>query len=68
MEPINNGTVILDSQNYGKEKLDSGGYLQVNNFWLWCRDVVTTATTQALYGPPDPFSGNGDLLDAIWYV
>ena len=33
----------------------------------WLRDSVTTATTDSVYGPQNPFKDK-DVVDAFWYV
>ena len=68
MDPISRGVPDIDPTNLGKERIKETGSVEIENFFLWCRDVMTLATTQALYGAQDPFAGRADLLDAIWLV
>lgn len=65
MDPISNLKPVLDADNAGKEKLISGG-IEVENFYLWCRDLMSYATTRALYGEHNPFAKNKALLNDIW--
>lgn len=65
MEGISCGRVIVDEFNHGKEMVVSEG-LEVENLFLWARDVMTVATTKALYGEHDPFSSNLSLIDDMW--
>jgi hypothetical protein len=66
MNPISAGKMVLDSQNAGKECIATDGTLEVDNFFLWVRDIMSLATTKSLYGDYDPFSQDKSLLDAIW--
>ncbi|KAI5455970.1 cytochrome P450 [Mariannaea sp. PMI_226] len=63
--PLSDGTAIADVNNSGSETLISGG-LQVDNLYLWCRDVMSLATTQALYGDGDPFIADPSLVETTW--
>ncbi|KAI8722714.1 hypothetical protein NCS52_00416000 [Fusarium sp. LHS14.1] len=65
MDPISFGTVRVDEVNSGREELVDGG-LRVENLYLWCRDVMTLATTKALYGDQDPFGPQPHLVDDLW--
>ncbi|KAL6361077.1 hypothetical protein LRP88_04539 [Fusarium phalaenopsidis] len=65
MDPISFGTVRVDEVNSGREELVDGG-LRVENLYLWCRDVMTLATTKALYGDHDPFGPQPHLVDDLW--
>ncbi|KAM6535894.1 hypothetical protein FALCPG4_005421 [Fusarium falciforme] len=65
MDPISCGTVRVDEVNSGREELVDGG-LRVENLYLWCRDVMTLATTKALYGDHDPFGPQPHLVDDLW--
>ncbi|CAM1501492.1 Fc.00g034760.m01.CDS01 [Cosmosporella sp. VM-42] len=65
MGPLSCGLATVDETNTGKEKVDLGG-LEVENLFLWCRDVMTLATTKALYGNHDPFNQDQSLVDMIW--
>ncbi|KAL0934528.1 uncharacterized protein CTRU02_211327 [Colletotrichum truncatum] len=40
--------------------------LEVSNSYLWVRNLMTLATTQALYGPDNPFRKDDSLLQEIW--
>jgi hypothetical protein len=66
INPIGAGKPVIDTQNAGKEHITTDGTLEVDNFWLWTRDVMSLATTKSLYGDHDPFSQDKSLLDAIW--
>ncbi|KAM0431294.1 hypothetical protein ACHAPT_005265 [Fusarium lateritium] len=39
---------------------------KVPNLFLWVRDLMTIATTEALYGPDNPIKGRPDLLEDLW--
>jgi len=66
IDPISNRKAIVDPENAGEEKLGKDGAFEVENLFLWCRDVMTLATTQALYGDHDPFVQNKSLIEASW--
>lgn len=36
--------------------------------YRWMRDIITTASAEAIYGPQNPFSADQGLVDALWYV
>ncbi|KAJ6439292.1 3-hydroxybutyryl dehydrogenase [Purpureocillium lavendulum] len=55
----------VGSVDLGQEKSISGG-LEVRNFFLWCRDLMTLSTTKALYGDSDPFSKDQRLISLLW--
>ncbi|PWI73996.1 hypothetical protein PCL_09272 [Purpureocillium lilacinum] len=62
-------TIGSDSQtthvfNAGRERALQGG-LEVENLYLWCRDLMTVSTTKALYGNSDPFSKDLRLISAL---
>ncbi|KAK7429411.1 hypothetical protein QQZ08_004003 [Neonectria magnoliae] len=57
----------VDIVNSGKETLLNRG-LQVDNLYLWCRDVMTLATSRALYGDHDPYNEDPSLVELAQYV
>ncbi|KAJ3512264.1 hypothetical protein NM208_g15346 [Fusarium decemcellulare] len=65
MDPISDGTVRANTVNAGREEVISGG-LRVENLYKWCRDVMSLATTKALYGDHDPFSPQPELIEDLW--
>lgn len=66
MDPISNRRVVVDPDNAGKERVAEDGSVEVENFFLWSRDFMTLATTQALYGEHDPFVKDKSLIEASW--
>ena len=42
--------------------------LDVPNLYLWIRDLITSATTEALLGNESPFSKDPTLYDDLWFV
>ncbi|KAJ6441080.1 cytochrome P450 [Purpureocillium lavendulum] len=56
----------VDATNPGRESRAADGALEIGNLFLWCRDVMSVASTKALYGDSDPFSKDPSLVDAIW--
>ncbi|KAK0705324.1 cytochrome P450 [Lasiosphaeris hirsuta] len=47
--------------------IDAGRPLEVENLYLWVRDLVTMATTEALYGEHNPWrEGRGIEKQDIW--
>ncbi|KAH6884112.1 cytochrome P450 [Thelonectria olida] len=62
---ISTGTVTVDANNGGKEVIVKNG-LQVDNLYLWCRDVMSLATTRALYGNSDPYNADPSLVEMAW--
>lgn len=40
--------------------------LLVDNFCLWLRDLMTLATTTALFGSKNPFLGDPDIVAGFW--
>lgn len=65
MGSTSRGRPSIDKVNAGKEKVTQRG-IEVENLYLWLRDVMTQATTKALYGDNDPFSKNQELIEDIW--
>lgn len=43
-------------------------WVEIPNFYMWLRDVMTMATCEALYGPGNVFKDRPDLVDDVWYV
>ncbi|KAK1982475.1 cytochrome P450 [Colletotrichum cereale] len=39
---------------------------EATNFFIWMRDLMTMATTEALYGPHNPLRNDASLMDDIW--
>ncbi|KAM5347244.1 hypothetical protein ACJ41O_010249 [Fusarium nematophilum] len=66
MDPVSDGTVRASETNAGREEVIPGG-LMVENLYLWCRDVMSLATTKALYGDHDPFSPNPALVNEMTF-
>ncbi|RKK15941.1 hypothetical protein BFJ65_g9518 [Fusarium oxysporum f. sp. cepae] len=64
---LNHATIRADSINAGKETV-ANGRLHVKNLYLWCRDVMSLATTRSLYGDTDPFNRDPSLIEDMWYV
>lgn len=65
MDPISQGTASVDGRIGGDERVVEGG-LEVTNLFLWVRDVMSLATTKALYGDSDPFNEDVSLVEDIW--
>ncbi|RGP80661.1 putative phenylacetyl- ligase [Fusarium longipes] len=65
LDPMSNGTMSAHTDTHGKEKVVNG-QLQVDNLYLWCRDVMSLATTKALYGDTDPFESKPGLIEDMW--
>jgi hypothetical protein len=40
--------------------------LEIPNLYLWLRDLVSLATTRALFGKENPFEKDPGLLDDMW--
>lgn len=54
---------------YVAKRLDSmatEGEITVANLFLWCRDLMTMATCEALYGAENPMRTQPSLSDDIW--
>lgn len=66
VDPISVGKAVADLDNAGKESIAKDGTFEVDNFFLWCRDWMTLATTRALYGDHDPFHQDVSLVEATW--
>ncbi|KAF5634209.1 cytochrome P450 monooxygenase 8B1 [Fusarium sp. NRRL 52700] len=62
---LNRATIRVDTINAGKETV-ANGRLHVENLYLWCRDVMSLATTRALYGDTDPFNRDPSLIEDMW--
>jgi hypothetical protein len=60
-----NALVYVASQL--NDKLAQTEWLEIPNFYLWIRDLMTIATTEALYGPDNVFRDNPGLLNDLWY-
>lgn len=55
--------------NYISDRLDSLSgekTTDVNNFYIWLRELMTLATTTALLGKDNPLLHDGDLVDHLW--
>ncbi|KAM0344753.1 hypothetical protein ACHAPU_007125 [Fusarium lateritium] len=65
LDAMSNGTMRANATTHGRESM-TDGVLQMNNFYLWCRDVMSLATTKALYGDHDPFGPNPSLIEDMW--
>ncbi|KAF4334052.1 cytochrome P450 monooxygenase 8B1, partial [Fusarium beomiforme] len=65
LNPISDATIRPNTINAGRESVING-HLLVENLYLWCRDVMSLATTKALYGDTDPFSVNPALIEDMW--
>ena len=46
--------------------IKKGSKMEHGNVWLWLRDVVTMATSEALYGPENPLRKDPSLLEDLW--
>lgn len=66
MDPISARNAVVDPDNSGRERIAEDGAVEVENFFLWCRDVMTLATTRALYGDHDPFIKDKSLIEDSW--
>lgn len=62
---LNTATIRADAINAGKETV-TNGRLHVENLYLWCRDVMSLATTRSLYGDTDPFNRDPSLIEDMW--
>ncbi|KAF7554335.1 hypothetical protein G7Z17_g2940 [Cylindrodendrum hubeiense] len=62
---IGTGAGVIDATNTGKEMLLEQG-IQVDNLYLWCRDVITLASTRTLYGNHDPYNEDPSLVEMAW--
>ncbi|KAJ4128057.1 hypothetical protein NW768_008341 [Fusarium equiseti] len=65
LDSISNGTMRAHADTHGKENIIGGG-IQVENLYYWCRDVMSLATTKALYGDTDPFASKPSLIEDMW--
>ncbi|SPJ73901.1 related to cytochrome P450 8B1 [Fusarium torulosum] len=65
LDPMSKGTMRANATTHGREKVVNGA-LQMENLYLWCRDVMSLATTKALYGDHDPFGPNPSLIEDMW--
>ncbi|KAM0543984.1 hypothetical protein ACHAPJ_012009 [Fusarium lateritium] len=56
--------------NYVSQELatigDAETPLKSSNLWLWLRDLITLATSEAMYGPENPIRENKSLVDDLW--
>lgn len=59
---------VLASQLSDLARRGTSGCERVPNAWLWLRTLITTATSQALYGKHDPFGGNAAAENALWVL
>lgn len=44
-----------------------GKTLEIPNLYLWVQELMTVATTEALFGAENPFKKNPGLVEDIWY-
>lgn len=57
--------------NYISSRLDAmkgTRKIPVDNFYLWLRELMTSATTTALMGRKNPLLKDPTLVDDLWYV
>lgn len=47
--------------------VEKGSFRQVDNLWMWARDLLTMATTEALYGKENPFRVHEGMVQDLWY-
>jgi hypothetical protein len=40
--------------------------MDIANLYLWLRELITIATTEALYGSENPWKKDPALVDALW--
>ncbi|TIC89847.1 25-hydroxycholesterol 7-alpha-hydroxylase [Colletotrichum higginsianum] len=40
---------------------------EATNFFVWVRNLMTMATTEALYGPGNPLRNSASLMEDTWY-
>lgn len=66
MDTMSARNAVVDPGNTGSESIAKDGAVVVGNFFLWCRDVMTLSTTQALYGDHNPFLRDKSLIEASW--
>ncbi|KAG5746359.1 hypothetical protein H9Q70_010950 [Fusarium xylarioides] len=56
--------------NYVSKELatigDAESSLKSSNLWLWLRDLITLATSEAMYGPENPIRENTSLIEDLW--
>lgn len=62
----------LDRMNLRMIKLlspfmDQLGRKPETDLYQWCRDAITAASTDAVYGPLNPYKDK-EVVDAWWYV
>ncbi|KAH7126159.1 cytochrome P450 [Dactylonectria macrodidyma] len=62
---VGSGAGVVDTANSGKESLIDRG-VQVENLFLWIRDIMSMATTRSLYGDHDPFVRDPSLIEMMW--
>ncbi|KAM0211938.1 hypothetical protein ACHAQI_005092 [Fusarium lateritium] len=65
LDPMSKGMMRANATTHGREAVVDG-VLQMENLYLWCRDVMSLATTKALYGDHDPFGANPSLIEDMW--
>lgn len=44
------------------------GGLTIENMFVWFKDLITFATTDALLGPHNPFASDHSLYNDLWFV
>lgn len=47
-------------------EIPAGEAFKTTNFFLWVRDLITLATTEALYGPANPLAKDASLMEEVW--
>ena len=64
-DSIRSRKAVVNPANTGREEILDEGGLEVENFFFWCWDILTLATTRALYSDYDPFVQNKILIEHI---
>ncbi len=67
MQPEHLHRMNAAALNYIAESLNAvDAPIQIPNLYLWLRDLMTFATTEALYGSENPLRGRKDLVEDLW--
>lgn len=56
---LNHAAIVLN-------EIRTGEAYEVPDLYDWVQTTATLATTEALYGPANPFSRDGSLVDDVW--
>jgi hypothetical protein len=66
MHKMNVHALKYISGEFDRIRPGTGGGLEAENMYTWIRDLISLASTRALFGKENPFEKDHSLIDDIW--